>query len=98
MIHPLLVNYTGQERDAAPFVPAHVAFLDRRHADGVFLLSGQTVPATRGGAIVATGVDRDAIERIAAEDPFVVAGVATYSITTIEPGRTHPALAGVRAG
>ena len=32
---------------------------------------------------------------IAAEDPFVRAGVAGYVITTIDPGRVHPALAGV---
>lgn len=90
MVHVMVVSYTGSEEDAAPFVPGHVAYLERHHADGVFLVSGQTVPSSQGGVIVAYGVDR---ERISAEDPFVVNGVATYSITTIEPGRVHPALA-----
>jgi hypothetical protein len=27
--------------------------------------------------------------------PFVVAGVARYAVTTIDPGRVHPALADV---
>ncbi|WP_232283666.1 YciI family protein [Saccharomonospora cyanea] len=40
--------------------------------------------------IVAHGVDRDTIEAIAARDPFVVAGVAQYSITTVIAGRVHP--------
>ncbi|WUH98734.1 hypothetical protein OHR68_35325 [Spirillospora sp. NBC_00431] len=49
-----------------------------------FLVSGQTVPSAWGGAIVAGGIDRLAVERITAEDPFVVAGVARYTVTTIE--------------
>lgn len=92
MLHLLVVDYTGSEEDAGPFVRDHVRYLERHHADGTFLVSGQTVPSSRGGAIVACGVDREAVERITAEDPFVVAGVATYSIITIEPGRVHPAL------
>ncbi|WP_432866052.1 YciI family protein [Microbispora rosea] len=93
MLHLLIVSYTGSEEDAAPFVRDHVGYLERHHADGVFLVSGQTVPSSQGGAIVARGVDREAIERISAEDPFVVNGVATHAITTIEPGRVHAALA-----
>ncbi|GGO28482.1 hypothetical protein GCM10010116_57110 [Microbispora rosea subsp. aerata] len=93
MLHLLVVNYTRSEEDAAPYVRDHVKYLERHHADGTFLVSGQTVPSSQGGAIVACGVNRATIERISAEDPFVVNGVATYAITTIEPGRTHPALA-----
>jgi uncharacterized protein YciI len=97
MLHLLLLEYNGSEKDAEPFIAAHVEYLERRHADGTFLVSGQTVPSTQGGAIVAWGVDRDVVERITEEDPFVVAGVAAYSITTIAPGRVHPALAGLLA-
>ncbi|MFE1920971.1 hypothetical protein ACFW91_00195 [Streptomyces asoensis] len=42
--------------------------------------------------IIAHGVDRSAVEQITAQDPFVVNGVAEYTITTITPGRVHPAL------
>ncbi|MEU7690224.1 YciI family protein [Microbispora hainanensis] len=93
MPHVVIVSYTGSEEDAAPFVRDHVAYLERHHADGVFLVSGPTVPSSQGGAILAHGVDRETIERISAEDPFVENGVATHTITTIEPGRVHPALA-----
>jgi uncharacterized protein YciI len=95
MLHLLVLRYTASEREAAPYVAAHVDFLERHHRDGTFLVSGQTVPSAHGGAIVAAGVDRAAVERITAEDPFVVAGVAGYTITTIDPGRVHPALADV---
>ncbi|GAA2382664.1 YciI family protein [Streptomyces glaucosporus] len=93
MLHLMTVEYTESEEAAAPFVAAHVEYLEHWHGKGVFLASGQTVPADRGGAIVACGVDRATAERIAAEDPFTVAGVARYVITTIDPGRVHPALA-----
>jgi uncharacterized protein YciI len=94
MLHLLFLRYTASEEEAEPFVAAHVGFLERHHRDGTFLVSGQTVPPAEGGAIVDCGVDRGAIGRIAAEDPFVVAGVAKYTVTTIAPGRVHPALAG----
>lgn len=92
MLHLLIVTYTGTEEDAVPYIRDHVGYLERHHAEGTFLVSGQTLPSSQGGAIVACGVDRATVERITAQDPFVVAGVATYSITTIEPGRIHPAL------
>lgn len=97
MLHLLSLRYTGSEQEAAPYVAAHVAFLERHHRDGTFLVSGQTVPPSEGGAIVAAGVDRGTAERLTAQDPFVVAGVAAYTITTIAPGRVHPALADVLA-
>lgn len=95
MLHLLVLQYTVSEQEAEPFVAAHVDFLERHHRDGTFLVSGQAVPSAQGGAIVAGGVDRLAVERITAEDPFVVAGVARYTVTTIEPGRVYPALADV---
>ncbi|MGW0433397.1 YciI family protein [Micromonospora sp. NPDC003197] len=89
----MILSYVGPEEVAEPFIGAHVDYLERWHAEGVFLVSGQTVPSVHGGAIVARGIDRPEVERIAAADPFVVAGVATYAITTIEPGRVHRSLA-----
>jgi uncharacterized protein YciI len=93
MLHLLLLKYTASEQEAQPHVADHVEFLERHHREGTFLVSGQTVPAAQGGAIVARGVDRVAVERIAAADPFVRAGVARYTVTTVDPGRVHPALA-----
>ncbi|MBF8192483.1 hypothetical protein ITP53_43755 [Nonomuraea sp. K274] len=92
VLHVLLVRYTGRPEDADPHVAGHVAFLERHHAGGTFLLSGQTVPASVGGVILATG-SRERIEQVAAGDPFVTAGVATYEIVTVTPGRFHEDLA-----
>jgi uncharacterized protein YciI len=95
MLHLLSLHYTASEHDAEPYIAAHVAYLERHHHDGTFLASGQTVPTSIGGAIIAHGVDRPTIEQITAQDPFVTNDVAKYSITTITPGRVHPALADV---
>ncbi|MCX4758616.1 YciI family protein [Kitasatospora purpeofusca] len=93
MMHLLLLEYTRSEADAAPFVAAHVDFLESHHRVGTFLLSGQTVPSDDGGVIVAIGVSRDRAESITREDPLVRAGVARYRVTTVDPGRVHPFLA-----
>ncbi|WP_067468969.1 YciI family protein [Actinomadura macra] len=92
MLHLLRMEYTGTEQAAAPHVRDHVAYLERHHADRTFLLSGETVPSTGGGLIIAAGVDRATAEKITGEDPFVRAGVGRYTITTVDPGRIHPAL------
>ncbi|MDQ0937619.1 YciI family protein [Streptomyces turgidiscabies] len=97
MLHLLSLHYTAPEQAAEPFVPGHVAYLERHHQDGAFLVSGQTVPTSIGGVIIAHGVDRSTIEQITARDPFVVNNVAEYTITTITPGRVHPALSSVLA-
>jgi len=78
MLHVLILRYTVPEAQAEPHVPDHVEFLQRHHADGTFVFSGQTVPREIGGAILATGLDRSAVEKVAAADPLVVAGVGSY--------------------
>lgn len=93
MLHLLVLRYRMSEHDAGPHIAEHVRYLERHHKAGTFLISGQTIPSNEGGAILARGVDRATVERITAEDPFVQAGVATYTVTTIDPGRVHPTLA-----
>lgn len=48
MLHLLWLRYTVSEREAGPFVAAHVDFLERHHRDETFLVSGQTVPSGAG--------------------------------------------------
>jgi uncharacterized protein YciI len=90
MLHLLILRYVAAKSEVEPYVAGHVRFLERYHGQGVFLVSGPTVPVGQGGAIIARGVDRVRIEEIAGEDPFVLAGVAAYQVVTIAPARTHP--------
>ena len=58
---------------------AHMAFLKKYYAAGTFLISGRKVPRD-GGIIVAVGKNRDDIEAIVREDPFVERGLADFRI------------------
>ena len=58
---------------------AHVKFLKKYYEAGNFLVSGRKIPRD-GGVIIAVGQDRDEIETIVREDPFVVKKLATYRI------------------
>ena len=57
----------------------HVAFLDECYSAGLFIASGRRVPRT-GGVILATGDDRDLLDRTLQRDPFKREGVAEYAI------------------
>lgn len=58
---------------------AHVAFLRKHYAAGRFLVSGRKIPRD-GGVIIATGGEREELEAIVREDPFVARGLADYRI------------------
>ncbi|KJY22869.1 MULTISPECIES: YciI family protein [unclassified Streptomyces] len=89
------LTYTAPVEAVEEEMDAHIAWLDGYYASGVFLASGRKVPRD-GGIILAAGVSRAEIERIAAEDPFTLAGVCEYSITEFIATRTSGDLAGVR--
>jgi uncharacterized protein YciI len=71
--------YTADLSHIDAAMKAHVAFLNKHYAAGTFLVSGRKIPRD-GGIIVAAGSDRDSIEAIVREDPFVSRGLATYRI------------------
>jgi uncharacterized protein YciI len=63
--------------DAA--MKAHVAFLERGYAAGHFLISGRKIPRD-GGIILVVGLDRERVEALMREDPFVAQGLAELRI------------------
>jgi len=71
---------------------AHRAWVDKGFQDGLFLLSGPKNPRT-GGAILAHGNDRAALEARIAEDPFVVRGLVRYTLHEMAPRTADPRLA-----
>ncbi|APU43095.1 YciI family protein [Streptomyces sp. TN58] len=89
------LTYTAPVEAVEDLMDAHIAWLDGYYASGVFLASGRKVPRD-GGLILAAGVSRAEAERIAAEDPFAVAGVCEYRITEFIAWRTSADLAAFR--
>ncbi|MEV8531874.1 YciI family protein [Streptomyces sp. NPDC051211] len=89
------LTYTAPIEDVEAEMDAHIAWLNGYYAQGIFLASGRKVPRD-GGVILAGGVPRPEIEKIAEEDPFVVAGVCEYRITEFIATKTSADLATVR--
>ena len=73
------LTYKAPLDDIDAHMKAHVAFLRKYYAAGNFLLSGRQVPR-EGGIIIAAGEDRQQIERIISEDPFVARGLADFRV------------------
>lgn len=71
---------------AGAFMAGHKAWLEQGLNEGIFLLWGSLRP-DGGGAIVARGEDRAALERRIAADPFVSGGVVRPEIVEIAPVR-----------
>ncbi|WP_329377216.1 YciI family protein [Streptomyces sp. NBC_01351] len=89
------LTYTAPVEAVEEQMDAHIAWLDGYYASGIFLASGRKVPRD-GGVILAGGVSRAEIEKIAAEDPFTVAGVCAYRITQFIATKTSADLSTVR--
>ncbi|WP_078968143.1 MULTISPECIES: YciI family protein [unclassified Streptomyces] len=91
----LELTYTAPVERADALLDAHVEWLDAQYAAGVFLASGRKNPRD-GGVILAAGVDRAEIERIAAADPFSTEGVCAYRITEFYATKTVDGIAAYR--
>lgn len=88
----LSVDYLVPLEQIDQALDAHRAWVDKGFQDGLFLLSGPKIPRT-GGAILAYGNDRAEVEARIAEDPFVIGGLARYTVYEMAPRTADPRLA-----
>jgi uncharacterized protein YciI len=58
---------------------AHMAYLNKHYAAGTFVVSGRKVPRD-GGIILAVGDDKEKVEAIVREDPFVRENLADFRV------------------
>ncbi|MBG0828004.1 hypothetical protein HS041_09515 [Planomonospora sp. ID67723] len=93
----LELTYIAPLEEVDAVLDEHVAWLDEQYAAGFFLASGRKVPRD-GGIILATGLDRSAVESLVSTDPFAVAGVCAYRVTEFVMSKTAPALEAYRQG
>lgn len=82
----LELTYTADLSDIDAAMKAHMRWLNAQYAAGHFLVSGRKIPRD-GGVIIATGSSREAIEAIAAQDPFVVQGLAIVRVVEFRPSQ-----------
>ncbi|MGY4101681.1 YciI family protein [Nocardia sp. R16R-3T] len=88
----VILTYTADLGTIDSLIAEHAAWLDANYAAGVFVASGRRVPRT-GGVILADAGSRAQLDAVLKQDPFGVAGVATYEVVEFVPTKTAPALA-----
>lgn len=92
----VLLKFAANRAEAPRHMDGHNAWIRQGFEDGVFLLAGSLVAGV-GGALLARGENREALEARVAADPFVKEGVVSAEIHQIAPGRTHEGLAALLA-
>jgi uncharacterized protein YciI len=75
----LELTYTADLSRIDAAMKTHMRWLNAQYAAGHFLVSGRKIPRD-GGIILATGASREAIEALAAQDPFITQGLATVRV------------------
>jgi uncharacterized protein YciI len=75
------LTYKKPTEEADKHMAAHMEWLKTAYADGTFVASGRKVPRT-GGIVLARG-EREKIEALCAEDPFVIHDIADIDITEV---------------
>ena len=80
----ILLTYTKQLDEVDRHLDAHKAWVKQGFEEGAFILSGGQRPRT-GGALLALGDNRSAIQSRIVRDPFILAGVATAMVIEVVP-------------
>ncbi|MFT5420336.1 MAG: hypothetical protein ACI9D5_001080 [Candidatus Endobugula sp.] len=78
------ISYEKELSEVDQIIDDHVVYLKKYYALGNFLLSGRKVPRT-GGVILVKASSREELNAIVAEDPFTIAGVASYTVIEFVP-------------
>jgi uncharacterized protein YciI len=87
----IVLTYVKSLDELDAQLPAHRAWLKQGIEQNLLLIAGRRTPRT-GGIILARG-EREAIEALAATDPFVRSGVATVEVIPFTASLAAPAIA-----
>lgn len=87
----MTLKFSENKARAPALMQAHNDWIKRGFDDGVFLATGSLQPGL-GGAVIAHGITRDALELRLCQDPFVAENVVTAEILEITPARTDKRL------
>ncbi|WP_370980865.1 YciI family protein [Agaribacterium sp. ZY112] len=73
-----------------PHLQAHISWLERHYASGLFVASGRKEPRT-GGIILALSDSLESLQDIAKQDPFFEQGLSDIRITEFIPSKAGDA-------
>ncbi|HET9959178.1 MAG TPA: hypothetical protein VFQ61_32035 [Polyangiaceae bacterium] len=88
----VLLRFSANIDQAGDLMMAHNEWIERGLEEGIFLLVGSLQPK-KGGAILAHGTTRSALETRVLQDPFVAHDVVSAELLEISPSKTDPRLA-----
>ncbi|MEI9853245.1 YciI family protein [Enterobacter mori] len=83
-VYIVILTYIKPLEEVGAAIPAHVEWLKKGYAEGIFLASGRRIPRT-GGVILAKCESLVSLEERLREDPFQALKLATAEIITFEP-------------
>ena len=90
-MYVVLLKFAENRAAAGAHMDGHNAWVAKGFEDGIFLMAGSLKPGL-GGAVLARGEDRAALEARIAADPFVAEGVVSAEIHEIAPARADERL------
>jgi uncharacterized protein YciI len=80
----LRISYQTSLSEIDKYLSAHRDFLDYYYKQGLLIASGPLSPRT-GGIIIAVKMPREQLDMIINQDPFCLAGIATYDVMAFTP-------------
>lgn len=87
----IFLRFSENRARAKHFMAAHNEWISKGIADGAFLLVGGLKDGN-GGAIIARGETRAALDDRVSGDPFVQENIVSAEVHEIDPGRVDPRL------
>jgi uncharacterized protein YciI len=90
VLYIVSLKYKVPLEEADKVFPEHIAYIEKYHAAGKYIISGRREPRV-GGVLIAANCTRDEIEKIVAEDPYNQKGIADFEIIDLIPTRMFDA-------
>lgn len=91
-IYVVVLTYIKPLEEVDRAIPAHIEWLKKGYADGLFLASGRRIPRT-GGVILAKCDSRETLQARLSQDPFQLLGLARTEIIPFEASMASPGAA-----
>ena len=89
----VLITYKKPLEEIDHHLAAHRSFLDEGYKNDFFIVSGAKNPRT-GGVIISQLSNRDQLEKILKNDPFLIHDIAGYEIVEFIPTKFHQNFSG----
>jgi len=91
MLFAVLMHYEKPLAEVDAVRAEHNAHLERHAAQGTILAWARRDPPV-GGVLVVAAPDRETLERVVAEDPYVKTGTARVEIVEFPPANVRTSL------